>query len=513
MACGAMLLAFMVGVPHVLAQVDTPPGAPPAAPPVPIMFPVALDRPAQPGRPFIGLLRYDEDWSFLKDPANRTELWDRLKYLSLGMPDWYLSLGGETRQRFEIYKNFPFSRLAPSDDDGYYMMRYMVHADLHMGPNLRAFGQLKSALIFGKDPVPTSADKDELDINQFFVDLMIPFGEPGDGVTLRVGRQELHYGMGRLLTIREGPNNRQGWDAARAIVKLGPWQVDGLYGLAVKDVAGVFDDRTWDAQKIWGLYATTMLGFFPGAGLDVYYLGNAVDAEFFRREHSGYFQDFVLGIGDEVRHSLGTRFFGGRGPLDWDMEGIVQFGQRRRIGEQKNDRILAYSVSVGGGYTVPQWPASPRFTLGLDFVSGDRDAFDGDVQTFRPIVFRGNYSGEAAFLQLSNIIKVHPGVDLHLRKDMFLFFDFPLFWRMTRGDGLYSPGGFVVAEPVVLGPTGPRMIDDRYVGFQPSVQYIWQITQYLMFSASYAHFVSGGFLQKAGRGDAQFGAVWFTYKF
>jgi hypothetical protein len=251
------------------------------------------------------------------------------------------------------------------------------------------------------------------------------------------------------------------------------------------------------------VYATTMLGFLPGSGLDVYYMGDSPRKAYFRRTGASYFQDFVQGIGNEVRNSIGVRFFGGRGPLDWDMEYIFQ------VGEHQGHSLWAYSLSIGGGYTVPELPASPRFTLGLDFVSGDHSDLDGALQTFRPIVFRGNYSGEAAFLQLSNIIKVHPGVDLHLRQDMYLYLDFPLFWRMASHDGLYSPGGFLVAAPASM----MGLITDRYVGFQPSFHYIWQITQYLMFSVSYAHFVSGGFLDKAGRGDADFGAVWFTYKF
>jgi len=72
-------------------------------------------------------------------------------------------------------------------------------------------------------------------------------------------------------------------------------------------------------------------------------------------------------------------------------------------------------------------------------------------------------------------------------------------------------------QRVVVDPQGNLVvlpqINDHYVGFQPSFQYIWQITQYLMFSVSYAHLLSGAFLDKAGRGDADFGAVWFTYKF
>ena len=152
-----MLLGLTLGGPQAAAQVKTPPdgGIPPAtqpaagmcAPPIPMMFPVALDRPAQPGRPFIGLLRYDEDWSFLKDPANRTELWDPLKYIALGKADWYLSLGGETRQRYEIYHNFPFALPSvPDDDNGYYLMRYMLHGDLHLGQSVRVFAQFKSAI-------------------------------------------------------------------------------------------------------------------------------------------------------------------------------------------------------------------------------------------------------------------------------------------------------------------------------------------------------------------------------
>ena len=106
---------------------------------------------------------------------------------------------------------------------------------------------------------------------------------------------------------------------------------------------------------------------------------------------------------------------------------------------------------------------------------------------------------------------------------MYLYLDFPFFWRTSTRDGLYSPGGFLVAGPIperrriFFDPFGNLVvlpkINDRYVGFQPSFQYTWQMTQYLMFNLSYAHFFSGDFLDKAGRGDADFGAVWFTYKF
>jgi len=46
------------------------------------------------------LLREDDDWSFLADPAQRQEFWDPIKYVQLrpGRDDWLLSIGGEARE-------------------------------------------------------------------------------------------------------------------------------------------------------------------------------------------------------------------------------------------------------------------------------------------------------------------------------------------------------------------------------------------------------------------------------
>ena len=47
-------------------------------------------------------LRYEEDWSFLRDPAGRDDVLDRIKYIPLGdKEDWYLTIGGEARMQFE----------------------------------------------------------------------------------------------------------------------------------------------------------------------------------------------------------------------------------------------------------------------------------------------------------------------------------------------------------------------------------------------------------------------------
>ena len=49
------------------------------------------------------LLREDEDWSFLRDPALRQDFWDPIKYIPLrhNSRDWYLTISGEAREVWE----------------------------------------------------------------------------------------------------------------------------------------------------------------------------------------------------------------------------------------------------------------------------------------------------------------------------------------------------------------------------------------------------------------------------
>jgi hypothetical protein len=53
------------------------------------------------------LLREDDDWSFLADPAERQDFWDPIKYIPLGSDrnGWFLSMGGEAREMWEQIGN------------------------------------------------------------------------------------------------------------------------------------------------------------------------------------------------------------------------------------------------------------------------------------------------------------------------------------------------------------------------------------------------------------------------
>ena len=57
-------------------------------------------------RPSFKSLRYEENYQFLRDPIERTDLFDSFKYIPLDESDsLYLTLGGETRQHYEFISN------------------------------------------------------------------------------------------------------------------------------------------------------------------------------------------------------------------------------------------------------------------------------------------------------------------------------------------------------------------------------------------------------------------------
>jgi hypothetical protein len=63
--------------------------------------------PAHPAPPPYQSLRFEEDYRFLRDPAQRMDLWDPLKYLALRDAEaWYVSLGDEARLRYEYFNHY-----------------------------------------------------------------------------------------------------------------------------------------------------------------------------------------------------------------------------------------------------------------------------------------------------------------------------------------------------------------------------------------------------------------------
>src|SRR5258707_9183710 len=139
-----VLLAMVLIVPAVRAQSDNA-----AEPKVP-------DRSYK-------LLREDEDWSFLRDPRLRKDLWDPLKYIRIRSSDdnWYLTIGGEAREVWEQIGNDNWGQ--QPFNNGYLNERYMLSTDFHFGKHVRMFLELKSGLNSFRRGGPRPIDEKSLD--------------------------------------------------------------------------------------------------------------------------------------------------------------------------------------------------------------------------------------------------------------------------------------------------------------------------------------------------------------
>jgi len=71
-------------------------------------------------------------------------------------------------------------------------LQAMPLADLHIGSQVRLFGQLITAFAKGVQPAPGPIDEDHFDLLQGFADLRFPFGMNAT-ITLRGGRELLAY--------------------------------------------------------------------------------------------------------------------------------------------------------------------------------------------------------------------------------------------------------------------------------------------------------------------------------
>ncbi|HJV65678.1 MAG TPA: alginate export family protein [Geomonas sp.] len=450
--------------------------------------PQAAGLETEPSVPAYKLNRADEDYRYLQDPAQRSDLWDPIKYIPFNdRGDWYLSMGGEARERYEYFDNYNWKETPR--DGGYALQRYFLHGDFHFGDHVRLFGQFQSSLENGRAGGPRpSIDKNELDLHQGFLDLNL--GLPGErSLTLRSGRQELAYGSQRIIAVREGPNVRQSFDGFRVMYRAGGLAVDGIATRPAESNLYTFDDGTNHRQGLWGVYSVFPLPAASKTSTDLYYLG-------LYRENARFNQ----GTANETRHSVGTRIWRTAAPLDYNFEALYQWGS---FGEGD---ITAWTVASDTGYRLQELPFSPRIAVKADIASGDRDARSPNLQTFNPLFPKGAYFSEDGLIGPANFINVNPSLELFLPGGLTLTANWDFFWRESLHDGIYN-------NAVVLVRSGTRT-SSRYIGSQPQIQLEWDVQRHITLVAIYAHFLAGPFLRDSGPGeDVDYVTTWITYKF
>lgn len=412
-------------------------------------------------------LRYDDDFSMLKNDS-AANWYQHIKYKPLSKnKNTYLSFGGDIRYQYLHFNNEDWGD-GIQDKNGFILTRYLLHSDFHKGNIFRTFIQLQSSLANSRKIEPSPVEENQLDLHQAFFDICMKH------FTLRTGRQEFLYGSQRLVSVREGPNNRQSFDAIKMILAVKNVKTDLFFSHYVKSKQEIFDDGFNKHTKFWGVYS--VVNKIPGINnFDIYYFG------LWKRSTS-----FDDGTGRELRHNIGTRLWNSSKHFRYDAEAVYQFGAF------SGKQIKAYTVSLNTGYKFSKTKFKPEIGIKTELISGDKNYNDDKLQTFNPLFPRGGYFGLISLIGPSNLMDIHPSLAVELTKKTALNIDYDIFWRYTTSDGVYGPN-------VLLIYSGKNSLYKK-IGNQLSADIVYTPNNFLYFRVEIARFTAGNFLKAVGPG-------------
>ncbi len=432
-----------------------------------------------PMRPTIMFNRWQEDWSVLANPAVPPEPLDGLKYIPLSSfdPQTYLSFGANVRERYEG-NSAPGFGVGGNHSQNYVISRTELHADLHLGPHFETVVQVQSDFAPWKSRI-SPADQDRLDLEQAFAVLTEPVG---DGtLKIRLGRQQFAFDLQRFVSVRDGPNVRQSYDAGWIDYEIGPWRLIGLYSRPVQyqDIT-IFDDYSSHDQTFSMLRVERQLS-----------ATNSLSAYWAHYTQAG--ARYASVAGNERRENFDVHMAGAGGGFDWDVETMGQFG---RVGTQS---VLAWGVGSLGGYTFKDAFWSPRIGLQVDAASGDSNPHDGTLGTFNPLFPNGAYITLAGYTGYVNFVQVKPSITVHPAGNLKLMLAVAPQWRETTADAVYTQPS--IAVPNTAGHGG------SYTGTYGQARLDWTVSRSTSFAVEAVHFQVGDAIRRVGGHNGDYAGV------
>ena len=382
---------------------------------------------------------YEADFRYLDDPKNtQDDLFDPLHRIHLG-DNFLFNTGGQASIR---YMHELDSRLSGKDND-YELFRTRVYGDMWYKDRLRVYGEFITAQSFDQDLRPLAIDRNYADILNLFVDLKIADFESYP-VYVRTGRQEMLLGSQRLISALDWANTRRTFDGVRVFRQGEKFDVDLFYLSPVKVEVTKLDshDNNQNFAGAWFTYRPE-----KGTFIDAYYLfldnTNKTTAKVGKAE-------FPLALAPFNVHTFGTRYTGDKNNFLWDVEAMLQFGER---GDQDT---LAGACTVGGGYHFKCAPLNPTVWIYYDYASGDRTPNANDYNTFNQLFPFGHYYfGFMDFVGRQNIQDLNAHLYLYPAKWITFNAQYHHFRLDSANDALYSAGGV----PLRISPTGTARKD------------------------------------------------------
>jgi len=436
------------------------------------------------------LSRWAEDWRALRDPKKRDDPLDRLKFLPLDKDgDVYLTLSGELRLRIN---NTSSPNLRDGPDQRQDITRIVAGADLHLGPHLRAYGEIVHGGLAGTNlGVPSGNFRNDLAVQQAFVEADALIG--GTALGVRYGRQEFTDGPNLLVSQRDNNTIRYTLNGVRAWVRGARLRVD-IFDLKPTAYGndGFSDDRTDDARRFSGATFGIVLpkSFLGGSNL---YLDPFV---WRRRNRVGTWGGR---IGPTTRYYVGARLWGDAGRLS------VDWSASHQSGHFIDQSIDAWLFTAANTVRLGKSRNAPRIGFHADYASGG-GAYGGRKLRNAYAPFGNNvYYSYQLFLTPSNLIAVAPGVTFTPLEQVRFNIEYQFTWRDDVRDAVYRANG----QPFA----GTQNVPGTKVAEVARAQMVWTITPRLSVTGRYEHLAAGPVLSRAGFHSSDFLSGWISFRF
>lgn len=454
-----------------------------------------------------GAVRWAEDWSALRDPRLRSDVFDPLKFIPLDdSKDIYLTLSGESRLK-NWFENRPFLGTQKPDDSGRMTVRNTVGADLHLGEHLRVYGELINGDAAGWAGYGYNTTyRTRLDVQQLFVEAKARLVGAQTGVMF--GRQEFLDAPNYVLYLRETPDLPLSWNGVRGYAVWPRFRLDAWDFLQTNTAPQqLFHDTENYGARLWGGYGSYAVPDYkvlnqPGTTfVDLFYLGYLLGGT-----PAAITTATSTQSGTTIRHNIGTRIWGRAGPIEFSFGGLYQGGEFRPVRNGATRDVEAFSINNFLGYRFQNIYGRPLLGVQADIYSGGNyNKKTGAENTYiAPYNPSTNYLDTTTYFAPSNLVAISPQVEVTPSTSTLVRFKVPILWRENTNDTIYGSGRTYAFRSRYSG---------GYVGTVPQVSFAWRITRHLTWSHDLARFFASREIQKAGASEGTYYLSTLAFRF
>ena len=379
-----------------------------------------------------------------------------------------VTISGSARARWEATHGSDFSLTTA---DSYLVTRVRLGVAFQPVPWLRFYGEAQDARALFYKVNPGAGVSDPFDLRQVYVEGGVL---EGNGFKLRMGRQDLVLGSGRLIGTGDWSPTKT-FDVARATFTSTGFKLDLLGGSQI-----LADPTRMDRNKPGERFYVAYSAFgklIPGASIEPYFMAKtALNVKS---------KDGKPGNADTLY--AGGRIVGTiRGVFEYNFEGV------REAGDYSNDVVQAWGYVTGGGWAISKHAWRPHLSSDYVFSTGDSGVKDGAHQSFdylyglqQPL---NSMTGQFSWRNTRNW---RAGGDFSPSKRIKVKVDYRNYWLATTMDGLYSASGTrtVFNTKATSG----------HVGEGIDAQVIVSVTKKTVVGFGFGNLAPGSYLKQSGK--------------